>query len=106
MFSNNIMPDPPNPLFPYTIIETDPYSDETSGGRKHHGNIVVMSNQSQGNILAHGIGHAFQLEHVPNGNDPNNLMCTGPISGCTSPLGSHLSLSQWKLAVQGAQQWK
>ena len=50
------------------------HDDFGDGGCKHWRNLVVMANTSLGNVLAHGIGHAFQLWHVVGKDYIHNLM--------------------------------
>jgi hypothetical protein len=92
----------------YRILEAAPFSD-VPNSCKHFGNIVVMSNQSLGNVLAHGIGHSLQLPHVVGQHNHLNLMCSAADSSCPQDahqLGSELTVDQWQKAVKAAQEWK
>jgi hypothetical protein len=64
--------------------------------RKAAGNMIVMSNQTQESVLAHGLGHVFGLGDLqgplagaPPGEGTSNLMCSGDAVRCKSDNGSN-----------------
>jgi hypothetical protein len=75
---------------------------------KHYGNIIVFSNQSDGLVAAHGMGHAFQLPHIV---DANNLMCGATpedpqTTVCPNLPKGGLSADQICRAQKGADDWR
>lgn len=91
----------PTDLFPDEAAPFDP------PGQPKHGNLVVMSAASLGNIPAHGIGHTFQLPHVGGEANVQNLMCSPQNEGCPDTVpGDKLNKDQVQDVMRNATQWQ
>jgi hypothetical protein len=121
LFTNTITEDPDQYILSLNnVIEVVPFSNFTGCPKAAPiGNDIVMSNQAYGNVLAHAVGHVFQLYDVqgslaagPTGPgssslDVSNLMCSGDETYCPDieHPGAYLTAKQIIAARKSLNLW-